>query len=129
MTLLMEEISNANSNVKITFYYEEEMKKRPASSVIKSDLDYIKKWFAWYPAWANIDDRPVIFVWNAGGCDIADRWMAASNSEWYVVLKIFPGFEGCTTQPDNWVSYLESPSSVETTTINNPLTTNTAIFI
>jgi len=68
-------------------------------------------------------------VWNAGGCDIADRWMAASNGEWYVVLKIFPGFEGCTTQPDNWVSYLESPSSVETPTINNPLTTNTAIFI
>lgn len=104
ISMMMEEIIDANSNVKITFYYEDEMKDRPSVGIIKSDLDYIKKWFAWSPVWAHVDDRPVIFVWNAGGCDIAERWMEASNDEWYVVLKIFPGFKDCAVQPNHWVS-------------------------
>lgn len=102
--MMMNEIAETKSNVKITFYYEDEKEDRPSSQVIRSDLDYIKKWYAWHPVWAHVDDRPVIFVWNAGGCDIAERWMEASNNEWYVVLKIFPDFQDCSIQPDHWVS-------------------------
>ena len=102
--MMMEQITNAGSNIKMSFYYEEEMEDRPSSQQIRSDLAYIKKWFAWNPVWAHIDDRPVIFVWNAVGCEIAERWMEASNDEWYVVLKIFPDFKDCAVQPDHWVS-------------------------
>jgi hypothetical protein len=104
--MMMDEISDANSNVKITFYYEDEMKDRPSVQVIKSDLDYIKKWYAWHPAFAHKEDKPVLFIWNAGGCEIAERWMEAANNEWYIVLKIFPGFDDCAVQPDHWVSCL-----------------------
>jgi hypothetical protein len=65
---------------------------------IEEDLDYLKKWFAWHPAWAHIDQRPVIFVYTVGGCEVADRWMQARGSEWYVVLKVFEGFKDYQAQ-------------------------------
>ena len=72
---------------------------------LRDDLDYLKKWFTWHPAWGHIDQRPVIFVYNEAGCEIADRWMAASSGEWYVVLKLFKGYRDCGTQPDSWHQY------------------------
>src|SRR5919199_4039844 len=49
--------------------------------------------------------KPVIFV-NAGsadGCAMADRWKAASEAaNFYIVLKVFPGYASCVSQPDNW---------------------------
>lgn len=104
ITMMMEEILSSNSGVKITVYHEQEREDRPSSTEIKADLDYLKKWFAWHPTWAHIDNRPVIFVYNSDGCDVAQRWMAASGGEWYVVLKLFPQFENCAVQPDHWVS-------------------------
>ncbi len=31
--------------------------------------------------------------------------MEAANGEWYVVLKLFPGYTECPTQPDSWHQY------------------------
>lgn len=104
MTMMMDEMTRSQANAKLTFYYEDEMYLRPSVDTIKSDLAYIKKWYAWHPAWAHIDDKPVIFVWNGGGCDIAERWMEAANDEWYVVLKLFTNFQNCGIQPNHWVS-------------------------
>jgi chitodextrinase len=49
----------------------------------------------------------VIFVYNANdsSCEVADRWKAASAGNWYVVLKVFPGFANCANQPDSWHQY------------------------
>ena len=77
----------------------------PLVTEISDDLNYLKAWFAWHPSWAHMEGRPVIFVYNEVGCEVADRWMAASNSEWYVVLKLFKGFRDCTVQPDSWHQY------------------------
>lgn len=101
---MMDEIVDMDSTVKLSFYHEDERENRPSSQKIKSDLDYLKKWFAWHPSYAHVDNRPIIFVYNSQGCDVAERWMAASNNEWYVVLKLFPGFKDCSVQPDHWVS-------------------------
>jgi hypothetical protein len=100
ITLLMDETIAMESRLKWTVYHEDAFRDDPSTQRIKEDLDYLKKWFAWHPAWAHIDQRPVIFVYNVGGCEVADRWMQASGDEWYVVLKVFQGFKDCQTQPD-----------------------------
>jgi hypothetical protein len=105
LTMLMDETIAMRSKVKWTIYYEDERDLRPSASALKEDLDYLKKWFAWHPAWAHKNGRPVIFVYNRGGCEVVDRWMDGADDEWYVVLKLFPGFKECSTQPDHWVSH------------------------
>jgi hypothetical protein len=105
LTLLMDETIALNSQVKWTVYHEKEKGADPSPAEIREDLDYLKKWFAWHPAWAHKEGRPVIFVYNEGGCEVANRWMAAANGEWYVVLKLFPGYRDCPIQPDSWHQY------------------------
>jgi hypothetical protein len=100
ITLLMDETIAMESSLKWTVYHEDERRDDSPPHLIKEDLDYLKKWFAWHPAWAHIDQRPVIFVYNEAGCEVADRWMEASGGEWYVVLKLFKGFRDCKPQPD-----------------------------
>jgi hypothetical protein len=39
----------------------------PNVTELQADLAYLEKWFAWHEAWAYIDNKPVIFVYNAGG--------------------------------------------------------------
>lgn len=105
LSLLMDELYNAGSDIKISVYHEQERDKRPQPAELRADLDYLKKWFAWHPAWGHVDGRPVIFAFNEEGCDVPERWMAASQGEWFVVLKLFPGYENCKVQPDNWVRF------------------------
>jgi hypothetical protein len=105
LTMLMDETIDMQSQVKWTIYYEGERDFIPSASALKEDLDYLKKWFAWHPAWAHKNGLPVIFVYNEGGCEVVDRWMDGADGEWYVVLKIFAGYKGCGTQPDHWVSH------------------------
>jgi len=97
------------SSMKWTVYHETERDYDAPPEKLREDLNYLKKWFAWHPAWAHIDGKPVIFVYNEGssgnGCDVIDRWNAASNHEWYVVLKLFKGFRDCPDSPDSWHQY------------------------
>lgn len=102
-TMLLEETSRQGTNLAWTVLHEEERQAQPSTDEIRSDLDYLKKWFAWHSSWAHIDDRPVIFVNNnAEGCDVVQRWMNASAEEWFVVLRVFDGFVDCGVQPDSW---------------------------
>jgi hypothetical protein len=105
ITLLMDETVAMESRNKWTIYFEDEIRNDPSAEVIRDDLDYIKKWFAWHPTWAHMDGRPVVFVYNEAGCEVADRWAEASNGDWYVVLKVFKGFRECQSQPDSWHQY------------------------
>jgi hypothetical protein len=77
------------------------------SSLLACSL-YAKQWFAWHPAWAHINGNPVVFVYNEDGCGVADRWkqgIQAAEGDWYVVLKLFPGYKSCGSQPDSWHQY------------------------
>lgn len=54
--------------------------------------------------------KPVIFVYNEAGCSVAERWrraIEAAEGDWYVVLKLFPGYSSCKPedQPDHWHQY------------------------
>jgi hypothetical protein len=90
--------------IKWTIYHEQERQRQPEVDELRADLAYLKKWFAWHEAWAHIDGKPLIFVWNKGDCDVSDRWMEASNDEWYVVVKKLDNTD-CPSQPDHWHQY------------------------
>ena len=113
LTMLMDETIAMGSPLKWTVYHEDSQ-DNPSSGSIGTDLEYLKKWFAWHPTWAHVDGRPVIFAYNEDGCDVVNRWMDASNGEWYVVLKLFPKFKDCDRQPDHWVSQKDWKIAVTT---------------
>lgn len=102
ITMLLEETQKQNADLKWTVTYEEELLGPLKSEDIQSDLEYLKTWFTWQKSWARIDGKPVIFVNNGGGCDVAERWMESAATDWYVVLKTFGGYERCEYQPHSW---------------------------
>jgi hypothetical protein len=55
----------------------------------------------------------VVFVYAAGNdaCGMADRWKQANTVGAYVVLKVFPGFASCASQPDSWHQYSPAVAS------------------
>jgi hypothetical protein len=114
ITQLMDETMAQGSPLKWSVYQEDERLENDSPDLIRKDLDYLKKWFAWHPAYAHIDGRPVIFVYNEDGCTIADRWVSAnSDRQWYVVLKVFPGFDTCRSQPDSWHQYGPGTATIQ----------------
>jgi Glycosyl hydrolase family 99 len=115
LNLLMDKTIELNSQIKWTVYYEIEHTENPAIDKIHDDLDYLRTWLAWHPAWAHIDGKPVIFVYNdSGGCDIVQRWMDAAQGEWYVVMKLIPRFRFCKVQPSHWHQYGPSNEYIHT---------------
>ena len=102
MTMLLDETTEQNTEyLKWSICHESERRGRPDADEIRTDLEYLQKWFAWKESWAHIDGKPVIFVNNDDGCDVTERWNDASN-DWYVVLRIFDGYDDCEYQPDSW---------------------------
>ena len=101
ISLLLDTTLAMDSNLKWTVYYESEMDSDYSVSKLVSDLEYLKKWFAWHPSFAHKDGKPVIFVYNNDGCEEANRWHQANlNNEWYVVLKVFKDYQKCQDQPE-----------------------------
>lgn len=96
------------SNLKWAVYYEKEGFEHDTSvPALKSDLSYLKK-YTGHKAFARVDGKPVVFVYNANdsSCEVATRWAEAnSQNEWYVVLKVFSGYRDCADQPDAWHQY------------------------
>jgi hypothetical protein len=74
---------------------------------IRSDLSYIKDRYAGHPNYLRIDDRFVVFVYNANDadCSVAARWHEANTLGAYVVLKVFGSYRDCASQPDGWHQY------------------------
>jgi hypothetical protein len=80
----------------------------PSPAQIADDLSYINRMYAGDASYAKINGRPLVFVYANGedDCGMADRWHegnAGIND--YIVLKVFPGYEKCTNQPDGWHQY------------------------
>ena len=53
LLLRMDRTIERGMDLKWTIYYEDEMALDPSVAEIRADLDYLKKWFAWHPAWAQ----------------------------------------------------------------------------
>lgn len=104
----------AGTGFRWAFYYEKEGTTDPSAAQIASDLSYINNHYGSDPNLYKIDGRPVVFVYAGptDGCGMADRWAqgnaAASD---YIVLKVFPGYPGCASQPSDWHQY--SPAVAE----------------
>jgi hypothetical protein len=88
-------------------YVESEGQGDPSVAAIHSDLEYISSHYASSPAYLKIGGRFVVFVYGDGNdrCGMADRWKQANTFGAYVVLKIFPGYLTCASQPDSWHQY------------------------
>lgn len=98
-------VESRGTNVKWTVYHEMEYLVDQTVAQIRDDLAYIKKWFAWHPSYGHIGGRPVIFVYNEDGYEVASRWMSASKGEWYVVHKLFEGYSAYPDQQNGWHQY------------------------
>jgi hypothetical protein len=99
------------SNLKWALYYEEEGAGDPTVAQIQTELDYINTNYATSQAYAHVNGKPVLFVYNASAADttcaaVADKWNQANTGKgFYIVLKVFTGYASCTNQPDNWHQY------------------------
>lgn len=105
ITNLMDRTLELNAKIKWTLYYEDEWALDPNHTQLKEDFEYIKKHFAWHPAYAHVDGKPLIFVWNEDECEVVDRWVKATNNEWYIIPKLFRGYLDCPQQPNEWHQY------------------------
>lgn len=105
--LMLNKTLELGAKLKWAAYYEMEGSSNPTVEELKSNLDYIKEHYAGHEAYAHINGKPVIFVYNANdnSCEVADRWAQATHGEWYVNLKVFGGFRDCANQPDSWHQY------------------------
>lgn len=90
-------------------YYEPEGVGNPTSARIQADLAYINTKYAANPAYARREGKPLLFVYDAGqstSCSKLTRWHDATlTSRFYVVQKVFPGYQDCADQPDSWHQY------------------------
>ena len=88
-------------------YVESEGQGDPTPDTIRSDLQYIHDKYAGSPAYLKVNGRFVVFVYSDANdrCGMADRWKQANTLDAYVVLKNFPGYQACASQPDAWHQY------------------------
>lgn len=90
-------------------YYEQEAYGDPTPTQIANDLIYLRK-YSDQPTWLHINNLPVIFVYADGndGCGMATRWAQANQTaHYYVVLKVFGGYQSCADQPQGWHQYAD----------------------
>jgi hypothetical protein len=107
ISLMMNRTQVLNAPLKWALYYEKEGGTDPSVNEIKTDLAYLKVNYATSPIYANVNGKPVLFVYNAddSSCEVADRWAKAADGKWYIVLKVFPDYQACSLQPDSWHQY------------------------
>lgn len=117
---LMSRTLALGSPLKWALYYEQEGQSDPTVAQIQSDLDYIKTNYvnseAFGSAYAYVNNKPVIFVYNASAndntCALADKWSQANATEnFYIDLKVFANYKTCANQPDSWHQY--GPATAE----------------
>jgi hypothetical protein len=94
--------------LKWTLYYEQEGYSDPSVAELQSDLTYIRDRYVDDPAFFRIGGRPVLFVYNANetSCSVVSRWKQANAGfGFYLVMKVFAGWQGCPNQPNSWHQY------------------------
>jgi hypothetical protein len=108
LPLLLRVTAQSHPSFRWSVYYEQEAQGDPPVSQIASDLQYLRGHYGSDPSFLRIGGRFVVFVYAApgDGCAMADRWkQAAAGTGAYVVLKVFPGYTACASQPDDWHQY------------------------
>ena len=95
------------TNFRWALYYENESQADPSVGQIQADLTYIRDHYGKNPNFLRVNGKFVVFVYAApnDGCGMADRWVQANTVGAYIVLKVFPGYASCASQPDTWHQY------------------------
>lgn len=100
----------------VPYYEKEHGDQDPTVAELRSDLAGLDPLTS-RPGWLHVDGKPVIFVYNSGatGCSDVSRWRQATDgwTDFYVNLKVFPGFADCADQPQSWHQYGPSTSRSE----------------
>ena len=104
----------AGTSFKWGVYYEPEGVGNPDVSTLKADLIYLRDKYSTDPAYLRVGNRFVVFVYADpnDGCSMVDRWHQANTVNAYIVLKIFPGYQSCSNQPDGWHQYSPAKAAV-----------------
>jgi hypothetical protein len=105
--------NTAGSAFRWSLYYEPEGQTDPSVAQITADLTYIKSHYGGDPSFLRVNGAFVVFVYGqpTDGCGMADRWKQANTVGAYVVLKVFPGYATCASQPQAWHQY--APAAAE----------------
>jgi hypothetical protein len=105
----------AGTNFRWALYYENESQGDPSASQIQSDLTYIRDHYGKDPSFLRVNGKFVVFVYAAPNdvCGMADRWKQGNTVGAYIVLKVFPGFATCASQPDSWHQYSPAVASTQ----------------
>jgi hypothetical protein len=89
-----------------SIYYEPEGQGNPSVQQITADLTYLRDHYGHDPSYFRIGGRFVVFVYaGQDDCEMADRWTQANTVNAYIVLKVFPDYRKCASQPDGWHQY------------------------
>lgn len=102
--------NNPYSNVKFCIYYEKEGFADVPISEIISDINYIKQKYVTSPYYLHIDNKPVVFIYNADTLPSpladAQKWNdVRSQTNIYTVLKVIPNYQQYTNLADSWHQY------------------------
>ena len=111
--------ADVDADFRIALYYEQEGIENPSVAELKRDLDYIWTKYAHRKNYLGIGRRPVLFVYAADDtdCSVIDRWKTANEAyNFYLDMKVFPGWSSCPRQPDGWHQYAPAQSSSEVST-------------
>lgn len=95
-------------------YYELEGTTDPPVASIVADLEYIKKYYTTSPNYMKLWNKPVLFVYGGGGdaAGMVSRWKQANiDQTFYVVLKVFNGYQAIDKEADNWHQYAPAAST------------------
>jgi hypothetical protein len=108
---------NPNPNLRWCVYYEPEGYADESVDTLVANLEYINSTLASSPAYLKVDGKPVIFVY-AGANDtpgtMTQRWKQANaqlGGDFYVALKVYPGYSADVNQPDSWHQYAPATRS------------------
>ena len=108
ITDVMNRPDNPYPNLRWSLYYEAEGQGNPTVATIVNDLNYIKTNYSDQKAYLKVGGKPVVFVYAdaTDGADMASRWaQARSQTDFYVVLKVYSGYKSDPNQPDSWHQY------------------------
>jgi hypothetical protein len=90
--------------LKLALYYEIGSGV-PSQTKIKSDLSYISSHYAGNSSFLRVGGKPVLFVYQPGGCSGVASLVQANAGRFYLDPKVFTGFRNCSAQPQSWHQY------------------------
>jgi hypothetical protein len=115
---MLAQTNTMGSPVRWAVYHEREGNgPDPTVAELAADLDYVRSRYTGDPAYLAVGGKPVIFVYAdpSDRCGMVDRWHQANNAarDFYVVLKVFPGYETCVDQPGSWHQYAPAARTIQ----------------